>query len=55
MAKLFLIAGEKGCDGKSTACVHLVEALRGAGTQPTVFGGDPINPDLAARDISIRW
>lgn len=55
MAKLFLIAGENGGVGKSTACIHLVEALCAVGTPPTVFAGNPVNPDVAARDISIQW
>lgn len=47
--KIILTAGEKGGVGKSTACIHLVEALRAVGTQPTIFDGDPVNPDVAAR------
>ncbi len=55
MAKLFLIAGEKCGIGKSTACVHLVQALCAVGTPSPVFAGDPVNPAVAARDISIQW
>ena len=49
MGKLYLISGEKGGVGKSTACIHLVEALRAAGMPPAIFDGDPVNPDVVAR------
>lgn len=49
MAKMFLISGEKGGVGKSTACIHLIEALRAAGMPPVIYDGDPVNPDVLAR------
>lgn len=49
MNKVFLVSGEKGGVGKSTACIHLVEALRAVGTPANVFDGDPVNPDVCAR------